>query len=160
MKGCMVDGRFGQSVSLRAWNRKRKLHYPRRVPAPQASENPATLRRAAPSNLGGGNLRFCASPITGVDAVPEKGGDTTSTTTTLATNSDCRRTERTLPLRDSKGRFIKGGKEKTGSIGRETPIPDSGINTAENALSAQPTVVLTRIDDAGSHTASRRSSVS
>ncbi|CAH2107878.1 unnamed protein product [Euphydryas editha] len=114
-----------------------------------------------PTESGGGNLRFCVSPITGVDAVPEKGGDTTTLTTTLATNTDCRRTERTLPLRDSKGRFIKGGKAKTGSIGRETPIPDdSEVNMDETALSVQPTVVLTRIDDAGSLPALRRSSVS
>ncbi|CAH2088635.1 unnamed protein product [Euphydryas editha] len=111
----------------------------------------------SPTESGGSNLRFSVSPITGVNAVPEKGGDTT---TTLAMDTDCRRTDGTLPLRDNKGRFLKGGVEKTGTIGRETPTPDtSGVNMTETALFAQPKVVLTRVDDVGSHTASRRSSV-
>ncbi|CAH2097998.1 unnamed protein product [Euphydryas editha] len=71
----MADGRFGQSVSLTTWTRSRKLHYPRRIPTPQASENPATLRRAAPSNLGG-NDRVCVAPTKGgVGCVPAKGGE-------------------------------------------------------------------------------------
>ncbi|CAH2098001.1 unnamed protein product [Euphydryas editha] len=74
---------------------------------------------------------------------------------------DCGRTDGTLPLRDSKGRFQKGGVQEAGSVALETPMPGAGgVSVAEAALFVQPKVVLTRVDDVGSHVTSRRSSIS